>query len=115
MSRFSGGRVVADREDDRFQLPEGRDCNNWVNGLEYCIKLVSFVIVYYQLRIWCGDTSFVRSIIPASDGRVVIDCPRRRTSSTTSPTPTAPTPFASLSRPLISLFKESIVSFGIAT
>ena len=48
-----------------------------------------------------------------SEGREITAWPRRLTSSTTSPTPTAPTPLASRSRPLISLRSPSVDDAGI--
>ena len=48
VSRFSGGRLLFGREEERFQEPEGRDIRSWVSGLEYIINEESLVIVYYQ-------------------------------------------------------------------
>ena len=45
VSRFRGGRAVLGREEERFQLPEGRDMRSWVRGLEYVIREESLVIV----------------------------------------------------------------------
>jgi len=100
VSRFSGGRVDVGSGVCRFQVPEGRDTRSCVSGLEYCIRFVNRVIVclsvYIPLNVrWETNTSVVRSMIPPSEGRDNTPCPLRRISSITSPTPTAPTPFAS--------------------
>jgi len=45
VSMVRGGRTVLEREEERFQEPEGRDIRTWVSGLENCSREESLLIV----------------------------------------------------------------------